>query len=43
MNKRDKRVTRDMRLTMLKIHNDLKASRTPSRSAMPSGCLTCRS
>ena len=24
MNKRDKRVTRDMRLTMLKIHNDLK-------------------
>ena len=24
MSKRDKRVTRDMRLTMLKIHNDLK-------------------
>ena len=24
MSKKDKRVTRDMRLTMLKIHNDLK-------------------
>lgn len=24
MSKRDKRVTRDMRLTMLKVHNDLK-------------------